>query len=108
MLLGHAGRILQQSTDLLPHRLLQSIGTHLPVGAHSLAAKAMRIAPDAAIVGIMAGMPFAGARADGFAVIGIAALLTTDQTLQQITGAALALPSMLPVFRQLLLDGSKE
>jgi hypothetical protein len=68
----------------------------------------MRIAPDATIVGVITWVSFASARADGFAVIGIAALLTTDQTLQQLAGSALALPSMLPVFRQLLLDGSKE
>jgi hypothetical protein len=108
MLLCYAGRVLQQGTDLLPHRLFQQIGTHLPVGAHPLTAKAIGIAPDAAIIGIVAGMSFPGARADGFAVISITALLAADQALQQIACAALALTSMLAIFRQLLSNGSKE
>jgi hypothetical protein len=52
--------------------MLQAIGAYLGVGAHPLAAEAVGIGPDAAIVSIVPGMAFARPVADGLAVVGIA------------------------------------
>jgi hypothetical protein len=80
----------------------------LPVGAHPLAAEAIRIGTETAVVGIVARMSFARTGAEGFAIIRIAALLAADQALQQIPCSASALASMLAIFGQLLGDGSEE
>ena len=108
VLLLDALRIRQQRADVFPNRLLQQVGPNLPVPAHPLATKPVRIRPGAAVIGIAALLALAGRQADRLAVVGIPALLAHQQALQQMPSAPFALPTAPTVLGQLLLDGAKE
>jgi hypothetical protein len=106
-LLRQAFGMGQKSTHFLPHGQLEAIGPHLGVGTETMAPKAIRIRADTAIIRIGARAAFAGTRTQGFAIEGIATVLTLQQALQQIAGAPLGLTRMATVFLQLLLHGGE-
>jgi hypothetical protein len=68
----------EQLTDFLPHRQLQAIGPHLGVRTEAVAPKAIGIRADTPVIGIGPGTPFPGAGTQGFAVEGIATVLTLE------------------------------
>lgn len=77
-LLSHPFGMCQEGTDFLPDRQLQAIRPPLGVGTEAMAPEALGIGADTAVVGIGPGPPFAGAGTQGFAVEGIAAVLTLE------------------------------
>src|SRR5215212_2337539 len=95
-------RILQHTLNLAPHRLVQPIRAHLRVRAQALATEAVGITAAAAIIGVGPPLALSRTQADGFAVIGVAALPAHDEPLQQVTLATGVLPIAAPVLRQLL------
>src|SRR4051794_9684760 len=95
-------RILQHTLDRAPDRLVQPIRAHLRVCAQALAAEAVGITAAAAIIGVGPPLALGRTQADGFAVIGVAALPAHDEPLQQVTLATGVLPIAAPVLRQLL------
>src|SRR5215210_3239576 len=95
-------RILQHTLDLAPHRLVQPVRAHLRVRAQALAAEAVGITAAAAIIGVGPPLALSRTQADGFAVIGIAALPAHDEPLQKVALATGVLPVAAPVLRQLL------
>src|SRR4030095_3819110 len=94
------------STRFLPHRQLEAIGPHLGIGTETVAPKAIGIRANTAIIRIGAWLAFASTRTQGFAVEGIATVLTLQQALQQIAGPPLGLTCMATIFLQLLLHGA--
>src|SRR5262245_42580284 len=102
--LGEPLRVGQQGTDFPPDRQSQQIGPHLRILTEALAPKAIRIRAQAAVIGVGAGVAFAGARAQACAIEGIATVLALQQALQQRQGAPARLPGMPLVFWQLCLD----
>src|SRR4051794_24872075 len=95
-------RILQHTLDRAPDRLVQPIRAHLRVRAQALAAEAVGITAAAAIIGVGPSLALGRTQADGFAVIGIAALPAHDEPLQQVALATGVLSIAAPVLRQLL------
>ena len=71
-----------------------------------LAAKAVRVRAQAAIIRVRAGLAFAGARAEAFAIEGIPTVLALQQPLQQIQGPPARLAGMALVLLQLLLESA--
>jgi hypothetical protein len=92
-------RILQHTLNLAPHRLVQPIRAHLRVRAQALAAEAVGITAAAAIIGVGPSLALSRTQADGFAVIGVAALLAHDEPLQEVALAMGVLPIAAPVLR---------
>ena len=82
-LLGESFRMRQEGTHFLPDRQLEAIGPHLGIGTETVAAKAIGIRADTAIIRIGTWPAFAGTRTQGFAIEGIATVLTLQQALQQ-------------------------
>jgi hypothetical protein len=97
----------QQGTHFLPHRQFEAIGPHLRVGTEAVAAKAIGIRANTPVIGIGAGAPFPSAGTQGFAVEGLAAVLTLEQALEQIAGPTPGLAGMPAIFLQLLLHGGE-
>src|SRR5713101_8389392 len=64
-------RVGQQRTDFLPDGEVEPIRPDLGILTDTLAAKAIRIRPQAAVIGVGAGLAFPGPRAEAFAIIGI-------------------------------------
>src|SRR5215207_1256860 len=95
-------RILQHTLNLAPHRLVQPVRAHLRVRAQALAAEAVGITAAAAIIGVGPSLALSRTQADGFAVIGVAALLAHDEPLQKVALATGVLSIAAPVLRQLL------
>src|SRR6185437_3602029 len=93
-------RILQHTLDRAPDRLVQPIRAHLRVCAQALAAEAVGITAAAAIIGVGPPLALGRTQADGFAIIGVAALPAHDEPLQQVTLATGVLPIAAPVLRQ--------
>lgn len=85
--LRQALRMGQQGTDFLPHGTIQQVGPHLRILTEALAPKAVGIGAQTAVIGIGPRLPFAGTRAEAFAVEGLATVLALEQALQQIQGA---------------------
>jgi hypothetical protein len=109
-----AGKLLRQSfgmrqegTHFLPHGQFEAIRPHLGVGTEAVTAKAIGIRTDTPVIGIGPGPAFPGAGTQGFAVEGIAAVLTLEQALQEMAGPTLRLAGMPTVFLQLLLHRGK-
>src|SRR5262245_14170223 len=76
--------------------------------AEALAAKAVGIRPQTAVIDVGMRVAFAGTRTEAFAIEGIPTLLASEQALQQIQGAsARLLLGMALLLLQLLLDGRK-
>src|SRR5712691_1164286 len=98
----------QQRTDFLPDGHVQEIRPHLRILTDALAAKAVRVRAQAAVIGVRAGLAFPGAGAEPFPIVGIAAVLTLHQALQQIQRAAGRLPGVALIFPQWLLDSSTD
>src|SRR5262245_11475426 len=101
-------RVGQQGTDFLPHRQVQQVGPYLRIVTESLAAKAVRVRAQTAIIGVRPWLAFARTRAEAFAIEGIATVLALEQALQQIQSAPARLPGMALVLLQLLLDRRKD
>jgi hypothetical protein len=97
----------EQRRDLAPHRHIEQIGPHLGILTDPLPAKAIRLRPEAAVVGVCPRLPFAGTGAEAFPIVGIAPVLTLHQALEQIEGATLGLPRMAAILLQLRLDCGK-
>jgi hypothetical protein len=97
--------LFQQRTDLMPDQLVQDIGPYLYIITDSLSAKTIGIGADTAVVGIVAHLALGRFSADRFAIVGILAVGTDEQALEEVTGAALALPRPFSVFFQLQLNG---
>src|SRR5262245_23191668 len=93
----------QEGTHFLPHRQLKAIGPHLGIGTETVAPEAIGVRANTAIISIGAWPAFAGTRTQGFAIEGIATVLTLQQALQQIASPPLGLTCMATVFLQLLL-----
>jgi len=102
---GQTAGIAEQVLDLPPDRRVKPVGAHLRVGAQALPAEPISIRPAAPVVGVITPPALAGSQADRLAVVGVAALLADDQTLQQETLAARALPAAPAVLLQLRLHG---
>ena len=97
-------RVCQQGTDVLPDGPVSPIRPSLRMLTEPLTAKAVRVRAQAAIRGVRAGLPFAGARAEACAIAGRATVLALPQPLPQIQGAPARLAGMALVLLQLLLD----
>src|SRR5215510_15004224 len=69
----------EQRTDFLPDCQVQQVGPHLRILTEPLAAKAIRIRAQAAVIGIRAGLACTGTRAEAFAIEGIATVLALEQ-----------------------------
>ncbi len=82
ILLFQALRLFEELTDLVPGGRVQSIRTHLGVGADPHASESIRIRSQAAVVRIGARAAAAGTQADRLAVVRVPALATRDQALQ--------------------------
>src|SRR5262249_27996381 len=95
----------EQRTDFLPDCQVQQVGPHLRILTEPLAAKAIRIRAQAAVIGIRAGLACTGTRAEAFAIEGIATVLALAQPLQQRQGTPARLACMPLVVLQLCLDG---
>ena len=74
----------QQSTDFVPHGQIQQIGPYLGILTDTLAAKAVGIGSEAAVIGVRPGSALAGTGAEALPIEGIATVLTLHQALQQI------------------------
>jgi hypothetical protein len=102
-LLGQPFGVRQEGTHFLPYRQLEAIRPHLGVGTEAVAAKAIRIRADIAVIGLGPGPTFPCTGTQGFAVEGIPAVLTLTQALQQIACPTPGLAGMPAVFLHLLL-----
>ena len=87
-------RVVQQRTDFPPDGQVQQIRAHLRILTEPLAAKAVRVRAQTAVIGVRARLAFAGTGAEAFAIEGIATVLALEQALQQIQGAPARLPGM--------------
>ena len=105
--LRKALRVGKQRRDLAPHGHIEQIRPHLGILTEPLPAKAIRLRPKAAVVGVRPRLPFARTRAQAFPIVGIATVLTLDQALEQIEGTPLGLPRMTAILLQLCLDRCK-
>ena len=74
-------RVGQQRPDFLPHRQVEQIGPHLGILTDPFAAKAIRICPQAAVIGVRPGLALAGTGAEAFPIEGIATVLALDARL---------------------------
>jgi hypothetical protein len=97
----------KQRRDLAPHGHIEQIRPHLGRLTEPLPAKAIRIRPKAAGVGVRPRLPFARARAQAFPIVGLAPVLTLDQALEQIEGTPLGLPRMTALLLPWCLDRGK-
>ena len=103
----NAGGVLEQATDLLPHRRVQRRDGHDPSIALALTMEPMALGPRAAIVVIPAAR-FARIARLPASTEGVAALAANQQSLQQVAHASAALPAAAPVLGQLLLGALKQ
>src|SRR4051794_2339608 len=103
----NAGGVLEQATDLLPHRRVHRRDGHDPSIAPALTMEPMALGPRAAIVVIPAAR-FARIARLPAATEGVAALAADQQSLQQVAHAGAALPMAAPVLGQLLLGALKQ
>ncbi len=101
-------RLLKQPAHLLPHGGVEQIGPHLGIRAHPLPAEAIGIGADTAIVRIRAGVSLRRTHTDRLTIVGVAALCTGHQPLQEVARATLPLAGAPPIFLQLLLHGGEQ
>src|SRR5918912_1717289 len=92
----------------MPGGGIESIRPHLRVVAHPLATEPIRVCSEAAIVRIVAPSAAALTQTERLAVVGVAALTTGHQPLQQVTRTAEALASMAAIGLQLLLNSCEQ
>jgi len=81
ILLDQALWVLQQAAHLGPDRQVHQIGTDLRVVAESVAAEAVGVAADAAVIRVVARVVLGRARADLLPIVGVAAQRAADQSL---------------------------
>jgi hypothetical protein len=102
--LRKALRVGQQRRDLAPHGHIEQIRPPLGILPEPLPAKAIRIRPKAAVVGVRPRLPFPRTRAQAFPLVRIATVLTLDQALEHREGTPLGLPRMTALLLQVCLD----
>ena len=98
---GEVLRVLQNSPDLVPDRLLETIATDRVIGARCGAAETMPIGPKAAVVAIIGCLATADAAAGHLAVEGIPTTAADHETLQQPAWPSASLPPVPPILLQL-------
>src|SRR5262249_24749192 len=101
-------RIPQQRADISPHGLLQQVRSYVLVLADPLAPEAVGVRAGAAVVGVRTLLPLRGPLAPVLAVVGVAAILADQQSLEQVAGPPPPLPLPAPVLLQLLGDGGEQ
>src|SRR6266478_2551895 len=97
-------RVRQQGTHFLPDRPVHQIGPYLRILTEPLAAKAVGVCAQAAVISVCARLAFVGARTEAFAIEGIPTVVALEQPLQQIQSTPARLAGMALVLPQLLLD----
>jgi hypothetical protein len=73
--------LLEQGTDILPKGFFQKIGTHLLVPAEALSPEPIGVTTDASVVGVGPYLASGRLAADAFAIVGVPAGPTDQQTL---------------------------
>ena len=87
-------RLLQERTCLTPDRQIQEVRPNLVIAAHAFTPESVSIGPKATVVGVAARVVLACGGADRLAILGVAALGTAHQALQQVARSAPTLASM--------------
>jgi len=105
--LRKALRVGKQRRDLAPHGHIEQIRPHLGLLTEPLPAKAIRIRPQAAGIGVRPRLSFPRTRAQAFPIVGIATVLTLDHALEHREGTPLGLPRMTAILLPLCLDRGK-
>src|SRR4029453_508081 len=91
---GQRPRMSQQRTDFLPDRHVQQIGPYLGILTHPLAAKAVGIRSQAAVIGVRAWLALAGPGAEALPIVRIATVLALQQALAHTKRPAPRLPGL--------------
>ena len=104
---AHRFGIAEQRADVAPNSGVQTVHPHLLVVADAVSSETIGIAPHAAVVGV-GGFSFRRRAADRLAIVGIAAAVAHNETLQKVFGTALALPAHFLVLCKLLTDGFEQ
>ena len=96
--------ISQKGAYVFPHGGFQQVGADLFVPADSFAAKTIGVSANTPVVGIVSLPAFGGGTTYRLSVVGVAATLALEQTLEEIASSTPSLTVALFVFNKLLLN----